>query len=255
MARTLLRYTIRGPLATKLREKVDMKFRSPQKLPLQHTAESQSLAISGLLRARPSQRGSTLIELMVGLAVLAVLAGLAVPGIASVIRQYNVRTAADDLVFGVNLARSQAASNRRAYGLALGNQNGTVGLKFSVIRGSGTACSTIAGGKVVYSADYSADNPVGSATVVVTAYAPAEIASATSVLCFKPDGRLLRADTALPFSAPIGSLLGAGDVIVELRRANAGAVAGTALQVSVGYNGTARVTFGKPLAALQGGGG
>ncbi len=91
--------------------------------------------------------------------------------------------------------------------------------------------------------------------MVVTAYAPAELAASTSVLCFKPDGRLLRADTALPFSPPIGSLLGAGDVIVELRRSNSGEVAGTALQVSVGYNGTARVTFGKPLAALQGGGG
>lgn len=201
------------------------------------------------------QRGTTLIELLIGLALLTVLTGLAIPGISSLLRAYNLRSAADDFLYGVNLARSQAVSNHKAYGIVLGGVSANSPLKFTVVQGTGTQCSTIAGGMVVYSADYSIGNLKNEPPVKIRAFAPGDLATAGADLCFKTDGRVLRADTGVPFSPPAGSTFEAGDVFLELvRLSDDGSEIGTPLQVQVGYNGTARITFGRPLGQLQGGG-
>jgi Tfp pilus assembly protein FimT len=202
-----------------------------------------------------AQRGTTLVELLIGLALLTVLTGLAVPGISSLLRAYNLRSAADDFLYGVNLARSQAVSNHRAYGIVLTGLTPTSPLKFKVVQGLGTQCSSIVGGLVVYSADYSPGNLLNDPPVRIRAFAPGDLSNAGADLCFKTDGRVLRADTAVPFSPPSGSKFEAGDVYLELiRLSDDGSEIGTAIQVQVGYNGTARITFGRPLNQLQGGG-
>lgn len=192
---------------------------------------------------------------MVGLAIVAILIGLATPTVASLLRDYNLRSATDDLVFAANFARTQAASNRRAYGLILPPAGNPAGLVYSVRAGSTAACSSVLAGTVVLSGDYAPNNALGNEPVVVSSRAPAETANPAAFVCFRPDGRVVRGDTLEPFSAPGGTTLLAGDVLLELRRWGQGGPIGNALQVQVSYNGTSRITWGKPLDQLQGSGG
>jgi type IV fimbrial biogenesis protein FimT len=57
---------------------------------------------------RSIQTGFSLLELMVGLAVVAILAGLAAPGFRTFINNNRVAAAQNDLVAALNLARSEA---------------------------------------------------------------------------------------------------------------------------------------------------
>jgi type II secretory pathway pseudopilin PulG len=206
------------------------------------------------------QRGSSLIELMVGLGILMVLSGLAVPAVSALVRAYNLRTAVDDVVYAVGLARNQAAANRKAYGLVFDNLTAPgAGLRLRVVQGLGTGCTSTnpAGGAVqVYATDYTVGNALNRPPIAITAFAPSELANPAVWLCFKPDGRVLRADLSRPFSPPGGTALGAGDVVIELQRVEgANNAVGNKLQVQVNYNGTAKVTFGRDTGQLQGSGG
>lgn len=69
-------------------------------------------------------RGFTLIELMVALAVVAVLATIAYPSFTQVIRSNRVATAANELVASVALARHTAIRNTHGAGLCA-SANGT----------------------------------------------------------------------------------------------------------------------------------
>lgn len=203
------------------------------------------------------QRGSSLVELMIGLMILAVLSSLAMPGVASLTRSYYLRSAADDVVYAASLARNQAAANRRAYGLFFEGLDGAgAGLKVRVHQGADTTCASTApggGALQMYQADWTIGNALNYPAIAIVAYAPGEMTNSAVWVCFKPDGRVLRADLSLPFSPPAGSLFGAGDIVVELQRVEAnGLVVGNRLQVQIGYNGTARITFGRDTSKLQG---
>lgn len=200
------------------------------------------------------ERGTTLIELMVGLAILVVLAGLAIPGVMSLWRSYNLRSAADDVIQAVDFARTQAQANRRAYVVTLaGIGNGTQ-LDFEVWQGTGTACSTWVGGQKVRSISYKTGNAKNLPEVQIVRFAPLDLANPLAHLCIKPDGRVLRADLSLPYSPPTGSTIGAGDVVLELARIENGTQMGTPIQVQVGYNGTARIVVNRPIEELFGSG-
>ena len=58
--------------------------------------------------ARRRGRGLTMLELMVALAIGAVLAGLAVPGFASLKRSAGLSSAANELLWALHMARSSA---------------------------------------------------------------------------------------------------------------------------------------------------
>lgn len=53
-------------------------------------------------------RGFTLVEMMISIAILAVLLGLAAPGFQTFIRNTQIRTTADSIQAGMQLARSEA---------------------------------------------------------------------------------------------------------------------------------------------------
>lgn len=61
-------------------------------------------------RGRPlaSSRGFTTIELMVVIAIVAILASIAVPSFSGIVERYRVRRASEDLIASLYLARSEA---------------------------------------------------------------------------------------------------------------------------------------------------
>jgi len=208
------------------------------------------------VRAEPDrgQRGTTLVELLIGLVILMILGAMSVPGTAGMVRAYNVRAAADELVFAADFARSQAMANRRAYGIRFVQPQVGGRFAFSVVQGTGASCATLAAGQVVRTVDRGPNNATNEPAIVISAVAPSDLTNALALPCFKPDGRVLRADNGQPFSAPLGSTLGGGEIVVEVQRAEGATLLGAPLQVQIGYNGSARVVFGRPTSLLQGSG-
>lgn len=87
----------------------------------------------------PSRSGFTLIELMVVLAVIAVVAGLAAPAISQALNQRRTNQAALDLVRLVRNARSSAAAYGRAH--LVRYTSGGLG-RVDVFRGINNRCNT-----------------------------------------------------------------------------------------------------------------
>ena len=65
------------------------------------------------------QRGVTLIELMVGLAIFGLLVALAIPSYSAWIQNTQIRTAAESIVNGLQLARNEALRRNRSVELVL----------------------------------------------------------------------------------------------------------------------------------------
>lgn len=77
-----------------------------------------------LIRTQPaaaSQRGMTLVELVVTIALLSLLLGLAAPSFSLWTRNAKVRTVSDSLITGVRLAQSEALRRNRQVVLFLSN--------------------------------------------------------------------------------------------------------------------------------------
>lgn len=220
---------------------------------IDRSTNSQPLRIRPALRA---SRGSTLIELMIGLTIIAVLAAIALPGISSLVRRQNLRNAADDVVFAAEKARSRARASRKAHGLWVGKGAGTPeGLSLVIYRGTTARCADVLTGQKVLEIDHGPKNALGNPWVQIVGKAPAEAGTPGLFLCFTPDGRVVRSDTSMPFSPPKAGGIAAGNVYFALQRVDSGYdTIGDVLQVQVTYNGTARITTGLPLSQLQGGG-
>ncbi|MSQ83201.1 MAG: hypothetical protein EXR77_09870 [Myxococcales bacterium] len=193
-------------------------------------------------------------ELMIGLVIIMILGAATVPGSGAILRTYHTRSAADELVYAVDFARSQAMANRRAYGIQFVEPKAGGRFAFSIIQGTAAGCDSILGGLVVRVVDMGVGNLTNSPAIQITKAAPSDITNAAAFPCFKPDGRVIRADNGRPFSAPTGTTLGNGDIVLELQRIESSAPIGTALQVQIGYNGSARVVYGRPTVLLQGSG-
>ena len=195
-----------------------------------------------------------MVELMIGLVIIMILGAMAVPGTAGIMRAYNLRSAADQLVYAVDLARGQAMANRRAYGIQFADPKVGGRFTFSIVQGLDATCASINAGTVVKVIDMGVGNLNKEPAIQITDLAPVEIKNAVSYPCFKPDGRMIRADNGLTYSAPTGTTLGGGDIVIAVQRVEGTTLVGTGIQVQIGYNGSARIVFGRPIALLQGSG-
>ena len=88
------------------------------------------------------QRGFNLIELMIGIAILGVLVTLGLPNMSAWLQNAQVRTAAEGVMSGLNLARSEAL-----------RRNTTVRFQFTTTLNSSCALSTTGKNWVVSQAD------------------------------------------------------------------------------------------------------
>ena len=82
-----------------------------------------------MLTRRPHQRGMSLVELMVGVTITALLLVMAVPSVGSAIQNRQLRSAADGIQTGLSTARTEALRRNRnvKFTLTPGTSSYTVG--------------------------------------------------------------------------------------------------------------------------------
>jgi len=118
------------------------------------------------------QKGFTLIELMIAFAVLAVLLVLGLPSFMETIQNMQVRTAAESILDGMQIARSEAVRRNAYTQFVLGPGTGWTIIEINPPT-SGLACSTVSTIQTRSSAEGSekatvAVSPAGSTVVTFT---------------------------------------------------------------------------------------
>jgi type IV fimbrial biogenesis protein FimT len=77
-----------------------------------------------MLVARARTRGFTLIELMIGMTIIAMLLAMGVPSFRVWIQNTKIRNAADMILTGINLARGEAVRRNTAVQFELDSESG-----------------------------------------------------------------------------------------------------------------------------------
>lgn len=75
--------------------------------------------LTGCSAPRAAQRGVSMIELMIGIAVLGVLVAIGVPSFQAWLQNAQIRNAADALVNGIQVARAEAVRRNKVVSFAL----------------------------------------------------------------------------------------------------------------------------------------
>jgi len=141
------------------------------------------------------QRGVTLIELMIGVAIMAILLAIGLPGFNVWIQNTQIRTATESIQNGLQLARAEAVRRNEQVNFILGT-------------GTSWTVSTVAG-----TAIQSRPSSEGSVNVIVTV-TPAGATTAT----FNALGRLTNTTTApTQIELDVPTTILAADVSRELR--------------------------------------
>jgi prepilin-type N-terminal cleavage/methylation domain-containing protein len=197
--------------------------------------------VSDSARARLKRgRGFTLVELMMTVAMLAVLAVVTLPPVLRALQRREAVNAAQAVIDFVEFGKTQAASRNRGYQLtwtytATPETNGKLTLK----EADSTACFTFVETPAdIRVLDLKAEFP----TVHLKEVRP--WGTGAGAICLKPDGRVLDASSSLPIQASDpGSRYGAGDAVFVLQRASAAGYEGQKHVVHLPFNGAARVAF------------
>lgn len=98
------------------------------------------------------QRGVSLVELLVGIAIFAVLMGLAIPSVTQYIQDTHIRTAAESIVSGMQYARSEALKRNAQ-------------VRFQLVNDLSGGCNLAANGE---SWLVSLDDPTGNCAAVMS---------------------------------------------------------------------------------------
>lgn len=76
-----------------------------------------------ILLIGPAQRGATLVEMLIGIAILAILIAVGLPSYTAWIQNTQIRTAAESVLNGMQLARNEAVRRNASVQLVLGAQS------------------------------------------------------------------------------------------------------------------------------------
>ena len=74
-------------------------------------------------RPKPGLRGFSLVELMIGISIIAILMALAMPSFQSWIRDIQIRNAAEAITSGLQRARAEAVARNTSVAFALGTDS------------------------------------------------------------------------------------------------------------------------------------
>lgn len=129
-----------------------------------------------MLMLRQAQRGVTLIELMIGLVIAAVLFALGAPNFSAFIQNSKIRNAAEAIQNGLSLARVEAVRRNANVQLVLGTGSSwTVGCETAVAgcpatiqartTAEGSTNAAVATSEVVASTGVAATTPVFTSTL------------------------------------------------------------------------------------------
>lgn len=142
------------------------------------------------------QHGFTLVELMVTVAVAAILLMIAVPSFKSITASNRLNVAANDLIHAIQVARMEAikrnSSTQLCSNSASANTSDTLGI----------ACGTQAGAVWALTGDQ-ASQVLASATGVA---APVQISGTVTALRFTAQGLAQKAGTTTPYGTTVADL-------------------------------------------------
>lgn len=174
-------------------------------------------------------RGFTLIELVVTIALLTILFGLAVPSFGEWIRNARVRTASDALQNGVRTAQSEALRRNRQVVFFLTNAQPAVGVS-AAANGRNWSLQTVA------RFDDAAPEFIQGGALADTA--SGVTINGPTALCFNSNGRLVTNanDTGPTGTGVANATCNAADSVFDLTMADA-----RALRVTVTLGGQVRM--------------
>ena len=165
---------------------------------------------------RRDQSGFTLIELMVTLAVFAILAALSAPSFARMIEKSRLRGAADDVVNLIGIARSEAVKRQRNVDVAFNTSTWCVGANRASDPASlgaptpnASACDCTTASSCVLEGQQSVVTPPAGSGVTA-----ALTGSATDFIFSGQLGTVLPIDTAPP--GPLTLTSSSGDFALQI---------------------------------------
>lgn len=149
-----------------------------------------------MLRRPHTQRGVSLIETMIGLAIVGILLALGVPSFSTYMQSSQIRNAAESIQNGLSLARAEAVRRNTNVQFILGTGSSwTVGCKTAVADSDGDGVADCPATIQTRSAAEGSNNAsVATSEVVASTHSVAATAVFTSTLNFNGFGKV----SALP---------------------------------------------------------